>query len=51
MLKQLTPTEAVRYLHELDTDHLENILITQPSVGNYLTIKAAAILLLRERYK
>jgi hypothetical protein len=42
---------AIKTLRELDTEHLENILITQPSTGNFLLFKAAAILVLRERYK
>ena len=39
---------TVRLLKDLDTEHLENILITQNQIG--VEYRAAIILLLRERY-
>jgi hypothetical protein len=40
--------KRTRVLAELDTDHLEAILITQPHIGN--SYRAAILALLKERY-
>jgi len=41
--------KQIRTLNDLDTDHLEAILITQPHIGN--TYRAAILALLHRRYK
>jgi hypothetical protein len=39
----------VRYIYDLDTEHLENILVTQPHIG---PVRARTILvLLKHRYR